>query len=328
MVLMDENNNLKTFNDADLPSMGEFLIGQLEKLDQRVYGPLYNPEYKRDIDFRQDISIYDTASSYQKIYYRATNGVNNAKTAFTASNVNANPETGFEYYKVTNDLHRIERSISYSLFDLERSKLLNKPIDSIMYDAMQMAHQMEVDRAVYTGLKEKGTTGLFNNADAIANETTLSVKWETASNVDDIVQDINNMFFNAWKRTAFNVLPTKMIMPPSLYSFLVSRKVSEAGNVSVLNYVRENSIVRNKLNILPEIVPSKWLEKGIDGAIENRIIVYEKNPMYIRLPYIPLQRFGMLETTNNALKSNFVGVIGNMEVIYPEILNYFKVKTV
>ena len=62
-------NNIYTFSDAEQSSMREFLIGELEKLDQKRYGPMYNPTYKRDIDFRMySIHIIGKGNKIRSIF--------------------------------------------------------------------------------------------------------------------------------------------------------------------------------------------------------------------------------------------------------------------
>ena len=321
-------NNIYTFSDAEQSSMGEFLIGELEKLDQKRYGPMYNPTYKRDIDFRTDVQLIDTASSFVKYYFRASNGNNGQQVAAQNPASNTAPEVNFEYTKYTQPLYMIQRAVSYNFIELKRSIALGRPIDSALYDALMLAHDMEMERLVYIGDKTKNTTGLLNNADAITKEVSLNAKWSDPTTTPDaIVKDVNDMFSVAWKNTNYNILPKRMLMSPTLYSTLVSRKVSEAGNVSILNYVKENSIVRNTLGIDPEIYPLKWLEDKIPDAITNRIVVYEKREDFIRLPYVPLQRITPIELFNSGYKANYHALYGGMEVVYPETLNYFKVKT-
>lgn len=327
MEILNSKNKMQTFSDADQYAMGEFLLGQLEKLDQRRYGPMYNPTYKRDINFRSDVNMYDTASSYVKYFFRANNG-SGGKIADGVAIQNATPEQDFVYRKYTQPLYLIERAVSYNFFELKTSVLLNRPIDQLKYEALMISHDMEMEKIVYIGNEDKGTTGLLNNPDAIANEQNLAVNWlGTTPDPDGIVKDINDMFTAAWQRTGYNVLPKRMLMSPILYSRLVEMKVSQAGNCSVLNYVKENSIVKNELGVMPEILSLKWLDPAIPNAIPNRIIVYDKDERYLRIPYVPMQRLFPNEIINNSFKATYYAKYGGMELVYPETLNYFKVKT-
>ena len=320
----DLDGKVKTFTDADIQINGEYFLGQLEKLDQKLYGPIYSTTYQRDIKFRSDVTLFDNATSYQKVFFRATDG---DKTAHSEAYVNAAPGVDFETIKISNPLYYTNRMLDYNIIDLETSRRLNRPIDSMKIEALAMVHHQEIERIVYTGDTTKKTTGLLNNEDAITSQINLNANWlQPTTKPDSIVKDFNDMLMAAWKRTNFNIMPSSMLISPTLYGALVERKVSEAGNMSVLNYVLENNIAaKTGTNIT--INPLRWLETGLTGAVENRIVLYTNEEQYIRLPYVPFQRFGEASVQGLTFRANYVSKFGHLEVIYPELLTYFKVKT-
>lgn len=324
-----DNTSLMTFSDAEIQESGAFLLSQLEKLDPRLYQPIYNNTIHRDIKFRTDVTELDTASSFQKVYFKDTKGANGG-IPYYAPHTNTIPGVDVSAEKITHSFRIWARRIAYNLIDLRRSKMLNKPLDAMKMDALGLSHIMDLEKAVYIGDSTQGYTGLLNDPEAITAATALKVDWTAAATTaDSIVQDINDMFMKAWERTKFNFLPTKMIMSPELYGLLVSKKVSEAGNVSVLNYVRENSIVKNTLGILPEIVSVRWLSSSLtaEGAVANRIIVYENREDFIRYPYSPLKRIGNVYQAGAEYHADYMAGFGELEIVYPETLNYFTVKT-
>ncbi|MFX5743220.1 major capsid family protein, partial [Acinetobacter baumannii] len=69
----------------------------------------------------------------------------------------------------------------------------------------------------------------------------------------------------------------------------VSKKVSDAGNISVLEYLKQNTI-SNSINGRPlNIQPLKWLyQRGAANA--DRMVAYTKEQDKVRFPLVPLQR--------------------------------------
>lgn len=57
-----------------------------------------------------------------------------------------------------------------------------------------------------------------------------------------IVQDINLVLSDGWVRSGYAVCPAKIGLAPELFGLLASKKVSSAGNIYVLEYVKINTI--------------------------------------------------------------------------------------
>lgn len=57
-------DQMMTFDSRTIDSAGAFLVGELERLDQRMHEPLASVTWSRDIDLRSDVSIADETSSF------------------------------------------------------------------------------------------------------------------------------------------------------------------------------------------------------------------------------------------------------------------------
>jgi len=109
-------------------------------------------------------------------------------------------------------------------------------------------------------------------------------------------------------------------LPPVQFSQLVSRKVSDAGNISVLEYLRINSLT-NALTGRPlNIQPLKWLT-GRGAAGKDRMMAYTNEKDRIRFPLVPLQRTP-LEYRGIRQITTYYGRLGVTEVVYPETVGY------
>jgi hypothetical protein len=119
------------------------------------------------------------------------------------------------------------------------------------------------------------------------------------------------------------VCPTELRLPPLQYSLLASQKVSLAGNLSLLEYLKINCI-SNSINGRPlNIQPLKWL-KGMGGTgngTVDRMLAYTKDRRFVRYPLVPLQRTP-LEYRSIYLIMTYFGRLGVIEFVYPETILY------
>ncbi|WP_310670219.1 major capsid family protein, partial [Burkholderia multivorans] len=148
--------------------------------------------------------------------------------------------------------------IGWTIPELESAQKLGRPVDQQKFEGMQLKHNMDVDEQVYIGDTVLGVTGLVNSS-AVENVSNAQTgNWASAT-PDQMLDDVNEMLNSAWAAAGYAVCPSRVLLDPTSFSLLVQRKVSDAGNISVLSYLQTNSLA-NQLNGRPlEIFPSKWL---------------------------------------------------------------------
>ena len=78
-----------TFDNATIDSTGEFMIHELERLDQQLHEPLYAVTWGRDIDLREDVSIADELSSFTNSTFAAAGGINPNGKSWIGKDTNA-----------------------------------------------------------------------------------------------------------------------------------------------------------------------------------------------------------------------------------------------
>ncbi len=260
--------------------------------------------------------------------------------AGTLSNPNASPSTGGNMpwlsaestaipgvsvngERIVLPLRILGRELSYTSVELERSQLIGQPIDAQKMDAMNVLYQMNTDQMVYIGSAEVGAEGLLNSslvtASAVANGVAGTKTWVTKT-PDEMLADVNSLLTAAWSASAFAVCPDKLLLPPANFSYIASQKVSSAGNVSILKFLKENSISLNVNGRELDIQPVKWLTgRGVDGA--NRMVVYTNSEDRVRFPMVPVRR----ETAyyqGIRFTAPYIWAFGEMEFVYPETLRY------
>ncbi len=116
------------------------------------------------------------------------------------------------------------------------------------------------------------------------------------------------------------VYPRKIGLAPELFGLLATMKVSDAGNISVLEYVKINCIAFQENGSPLEIVSIKWASKrGARGA--HRMVAYTQEEKYIRFPLVPLLNTP-LEYRGLHQLTTYYGKLGQVEVPYANRAGY------
>lgn len=317
-------------------SSGSFLIGELERLDQTMHPPLAAVSYGRDLDLREDATIADEVTSFTTSTYGSPGGLGTGSSvgtgkAWMGKNTTQIANVGLDIGKTAQPFRPWALELSYDILELESAARLGRPIDVQKYDGLQLKYQMDVDEQAYYGDTATGDKGLINNAsvtatNVVASTITGSTLW-SQKNSDEILNDINTAIISVWTTAAVAVMPDSLLIPPAQYGQLAMQKVSQAGNVSVLEYVRENNIVKKSGQNL-RIDPLKWaIGAAVGGTIltlgtGDRMIVYRKEYDKVRFPLTSLQRTPV-QYDGMYHKTSYYGRLGVVEVIYPQLIGYF-----
>jgi hypothetical protein len=322
----------QTYDRRTIDSTGAFLIGELERLDPQMHEPLVSVTWSRDIQLREDVTIADETSSFTNSTFASTGGLNPNGKNFIGKDSNAISGVSLDIGKTAQSLYLWGMELSYTIPELESAQRLGRPVDQQKFSAIKLKHQMDIDEMVYTGDSVVGVTGLINNANvAVSNvaadgnaHTTwaLKISDDTTGNVGPnlILADVNTLISTVWANSGWAICPSELRVPPAQFGLLVSTKVSSAGNMSLLEFLKINSL-SNSINGRPlNIQPLKWLRQaGVSSA--DRMIAYTNDQTRVRYPLVPLQRTP-LEYRSIYQLTTYFGRLGVVEYVYPETAGY------
>lgn len=317
------DNGMMTFDRATIDSAGVFLIGELERLDQRLHEPLASVTWSRDIDLRSDVSIADEVSSFTNSTFAAAGGASPVGKSWIGKDATAIAGIALDIGKTPQPLTLWGMELGWSLPELASAQKVGRPIDQQKFTGLKLKHEMDIDEQVYIGDGVLNVTGLTNSpmvfTTNVANGASGSPSWLTKTE-DEILADVNALLNTGWTNAGFAVVPSKLLLPPLKFSTLVSRKVSSAGNISILQYLKDNSL-SNSINGRPlDIQPCKWLTgRGAGGA--DRMMAYTQEEDRVRFPLVPLQRTP-LEYRGLHQLTYYYGRLGVVEWVYPETAAY------
>lgn len=322
-------DNMMTFDARTIDSTGAFLVGELERLDQTIHDPLVDFTWSRDIDLRTDVSIADEASSFTNSTFAAVGGINPTGKAWIGKDSTQIANIALDIGKTAKPLYLWGMEVGYTIPELESAMRLGRPVDSQKVSGMQLKHQMDTDEMVYMGDSTLGQKGLVNDDSVIThalveNDGTGSATEWTTKTPDQILRDVNELLAATWEASGWAVVPERLLLPPSRYAYIVSQKVSTAGNMSIMEFLKQNSISLAKNGKPLEILPVKWLETAgevADSEATKRMVAYTKDSRRVRYPMVPLQRTP-LEYRSIYHLTTYFGRLGVVEKVYPETIQY------
>jgi hypothetical protein len=321
-------------------STGAFMVGELERLDQTLHMPLASVTWHRDIDLRSDVTIADELSSFTLSTGGSPGGLGTGNTvgrgkSWAGKQTNQVGAQSLDIAKITNPLRIWEQEVKFTILELESAAKTGRPVDQQKFEFLQLKHQMDIDEQVYVGDLGTGDTGLLNsslitNTKIVATGASGSTPW-VSKQPDEILADVNELITSVWTASAWAVMPNRLLLPPIVFGYISTQKVSNAGNVSILRYLEENNItVRAQKGGGLQIFPCKWLvglnaglpspNFGVPGtktSSNDVMFCYTKQYNRVRFPMTTLQRTPIQYSGIWHMTTYFCR-LGVVEVVYPE----------
>lgn len=320
----DAGVGMLTFDQATLDSTGAFLIGQLERLDPILHMPLMEVSWDQDIDIRTDVTIADDLSSYTVTSFAAAPGAPGSEISWVGKRANAIPSVDIDIAKTAQRIEPWARTLDWTIYELEASKLLGRPIDEQKHVALQRKWNLDLDHVTYVGDSVMVMNGLLNHSLLSNTGNALNGSWSGATPAQ-ILADVNEILTSVAAFSALAVMPDILLLAFPDLTLLASSLISSAGNISVLDYLLKNNASRAAGTPL-SIRGRKWLVGtgntfgGVAGrapTTKNCMFAYRKDKNYVRIPVVPLLRTNLQFQDIRQLVT-YYGRIGQVELVYPE----------
>jgi hypothetical protein len=325
-ILSEVGKSGRTNRVGVYDNLGVFYVNQLELLDPIIYKPLTSVSWSRDIKLRTDLTNGIEQVSYKTKNWGRGGSMVDAQTVANGRGLpwvgvksNGAQEITETYDKFVTQIYKLDYSISYEDDELERAAKANVNLDSEKYEDIQEASQMDVDQVTYIGDSFIGFKGLLNSAGVSASNVTGAV-WASKT-ADQIVADVAEAFKACWTASGFAVMPTVLLLPPEQYIDISFRKVSDAGNMTILEYIKVRVVSVTGLGSASlDIFPVKWLS-GRGASATNRMMLYSNESNYVRLPHLPMRGYPPIRTSKGMHRA-YEQSIGGVEFIRPQTAIY------
>lgn len=232
---------------------------------------------------------------------------------------------------ITKDNFRVftwSNIVKVPFVDQQKLAGIGRSLDQIYDQGLRLNYNKMLDENVYTGFADYGTEGLVNNSNVVAsmaanNAAGTSSKWKDKT-PDEILYDVNTAITNAWANSGYDNsgIPNHIGLPPLLYSYILSTKVSQAADKSILNYLLENNIAKaNGVDL--KIVPMRQLI-GVGTGQTDRMIAYVNREDRVTFDItVPLSRVLTQPSVEHmAYLSAYAGQVGQVKFLYTQCVEY------
>ena len=321
---------MQSFDSYAKDSSGAFLVQELERVDPTINAPLATVTWWRDVDLREDVTIADEFTSFTNTSFAAVGGIVSNGKNFISPNTNTIPNVSIDIGKTLSPMNPWGLKLDFTIFELEKSIRVGRPIDIQKIEAINLKWNMDIDEQVYIGDAGKNLKGLMNNGAVtvvnVPNGAGGSPLWSLKT-PQEILNDINTLLVTTWTNTGYAVMPDTILLPPEKFAYLsntiltVTSGASETtGSSTLLTWLMRNSMYYTQTGKSLNIFPAKWAKAAGDAG-KDRMVAYSRDRKYVRFPLVPLNRTP-LETRSLYHEVTYFGALGTLEVVYPETMTY------
>jgi hypothetical protein len=310
-------------NDAAIASGGAFLVSELEKLDPKLREPLTSVTYPRDVEIVTGGGWVETESK-MNVEYGVTGGLSGAMGGGAANAIRVMQAN------LSKDVYPVfpyEISLMVKFIDAQRSDLLGRSLEQLYDDGIRLDYDKYMDMNTYRGQSRYGTSGLVNDpavtAAQVADGESGDTEW-SAKTPDEILADVNGAIVACWAAAGYDqeAIPNHILIPPGQYADIVSRKVSEAGNVSVLSYLLDNNIAKQK-GVSLFIGDCRFCAGAGTGGTDRMVAYVNKKRFVSESVLVPLGRVMTQPSAKTATyDSLYVANVGTVIKHYLEPFRY------
>lgn len=310
--------------DAATASGMAYLTGELEKLDSKVREPLTSVTWQRDIVAKTGGGWVEYTSTFDMDY--GTSGPN--QKSIVASGTTTVPvmqvNTNKNMFKVFTWMHAMQ----VPFIDQAKLKQIGRSLEDLLDKGIRLNYNKTIDENVYTGFTDLGMTGLLNDTNVVtelvATGAASATEWAKKT-PDEILQDINTALVEAWTASEYDLkgMPNHILIPPAQYAYITLHKVSEAGNVSIMEYLMENNIGKDQ-GVKICIEPCRWCVGAGTGS-KDRMMVYVNDEDMVNFDItVPITRAMTQPSVERAAYLTlFAAQIGQVKFMYYQPVRYY-----
>ena len=317
-MIQTPNFNLMTAYDAYT-----FMKKELEKIDEAILEPLSATEWPRDMPVITGGGLLESIASIDVTY--ASSGGEDDNMIFDVAN--DIPVIQADMSKSVARTFNFAEYMSFSTMEQEKMMQVGRDPETFLNKGIRLHCDKLIDRNVYTGFVKVSSTGLCNNVNVLrasADPHTAGgtdTQWEHKT-ADEILADINEAITDVWLASdcAPDGLPNHILLPIKQFGMLVTRKVSDDSERSILTYVLENNLSAQQGGELT-ISPCKWCS-GIGSSSSDRMVVYMNRVDRICFNLTqPLRRMDT-EYSEMRIKIPYIAQFSEVRFLYPSTVRY------
>ena len=313
---------IRTFHRAVNDSY-TFLMKELEKVDDAILEPLTGTDWPRDMPVITGGGLLESIASID-VTYGSTGGEDDNLFFEAANDI---PVIQADMSKSVARTFNFAEYMSFSTMEKEKMVQVGRDPETFLNKGIRLHCDKLIDRNVYKGFTKVSSTGLCNNPNVVRSSAAphtsggTDTKWSQKT-ADEILNDINTVISALWRSNdcSSDALPNHILVPVEQFGALVTRKVSDDSERSILTYILENNLTRQQGGDLV-ISPCKWC-KGIGASDSDRMVVYMNRVDRICFNLTqPLRRMDT-EYADMRIKIPYIAQFSEVRFLYPSTVRY------
>ena len=300
-----------------------FLIKELEKVDEKILEPLTGTDWPRDMPVVTGGGLIENISSIDVTY--ASSGGEEDNLFFEAAN--DIPVIQADMSRQTARTFNFAEYMAFTWVEQEKMLQVGRDPETFLNKGIRLHCDKVIDRNVYKGFTKVNSTGLINSPSVMRSTArphtagSSDTQWAVKT-ADEILLDINTVISAVWSANdcASDALPNHILIPVEQFGQLVTRKVSDDSERSILTYVLENNLAAQQGGDLV-ISPCKWCRAaGSDSS--DRMVVYTNR--VDRICFNLTQPLTRMETerADMRIKIPYFAQFSEVRFLYPSTVRY------
>ncbi len=300
-----------------------FLMKELEKVDDVILEPLTGTDWPRDMPVITGGGLLESIASIDVTY--ASSGGDDDNLFFEAAN--DIPVIQADMSKSIARTFNFAEYMAFSVLEKEKMVQVGRDPETFLNKGIRLHCDKVIDRNVYRGFSKVSSTGLVNNPSVTRSSAAAhtpggnDTQW-SGKTADEILADINTAISAVWAANdcSGDALPNHILIPVEQFGQLVTRKVSDDSERSILTYVLENNLAVQQGGDLV-ISPCKWC-RGAGTGGTDRMVVYANRVDRICFNLTqPLRRMET-EYADMRIKIPYFAQFSEVRFLYPSTVRY------
>lgn len=269
-----------------------FLVGELEKRDEKLREPLSSETWPRDMPIKTGGGFVDSIASFN-VSYGSSGG---SADGLMSNDTNEMPVVQADIDKDTYKVFLWGHIIKVPMIDQEKLQKIGRSLDQIFDKGLRLNHGKKMDENVYYGFPKYGSYGLVNSPSV----TSVVADPHTASGTDtqwkgktpaEILRDINRALTATITASEYDNrgMANHILIPWEQYTYITTTELSDGSGISIIDFLMKNNIA-SKQGIDLTIFPCRQC-KGAGTSGKDRLVAYRNDEDMIGMDVtVPLRR--------------------------------------
>ena len=300
-----------------------FLMKELEKVDEQILEPLSGTDWPRDMPVITGGGLMENIAAIDVSY--ASTGGDDDNLFFEAAN--DIPVIQADMSKSVARTFNFAEYMAFSVMEREKMMQVGRDPETFLNKGIRLHCDKVIDRNVYTGFAKVSSTGLVNNPGITRSSAAphtaggTDTAWENKT-ADEILADINRAISALWRDNdcSSDALPSDILIPVEQFGQLVTRKVSDDSERSILTYVLENNLSVQQGGELV-ISPCKWCSGAGSGSTDRMVVYINRVDRICFNLTQPLRRMES-EYAEMRIKIPYIAQFSEVRFLYPSTVRY------